>query len=135
MAYESTAIVHTIEPNEEYAGIAHRIHQHAGLADRIIIHIGTVQSQADFIKSHGKFDFIFIDHLKDLYLKDFNELEGFGVIGKGTVIVADNIIYPGSPSYLKYFQENNQYDSILYHSYLEYTNQPDAVLMSERIVE
>lgn len=82
---------------------------HAGIADRIKIHIGTVQSQHQFIKDHGKFDAIFIDHLKNLYLSDFKVLESYGVIQKGTVLIGDNIIYPGSPDYLKYFQESKQF--------------------------
>jgi predicted O-methyltransferase YrrM len=72
--------------------------------------------------------------VKHLYLHDLKELERMGAIGKGTVVVGDNIIYPGAPDYLKYFQESSQYDSTLYHSYLEYTNQPDAILISEKIV-
>jgi hypothetical protein len=37
---------------------------------------------------------------------------------KGTVVIGDNIIYPGSPDYLAYFRQNDSYDSTLYHSYL-----------------
>ena len=49
------------------------------------------------------------------------------------MVVGDNIVYPGSPAYLAYFKESEMYDSVLYHSYLEYTDDPDAVLVSERI--
>lgn len=45
------------------------------MADRIVIHLGTVQTQEGFITQHGKFDLIFIDHLKQLYLQDFKELQ------------------------------------------------------------
>lgn len=74
MAAYSQAIIHTIEPNQKVAEIAHRIHQHAGLADRIAIHIGTVQSEAAFITAHGQFSLLFIDHVKHLYLSDLRQL-------------------------------------------------------------
>lgn len=54
---------------------------------------------------------------------------------KGTVIVGDNIIYPGSPDYLAFFKQSELYDSTLYHSFVEYSDTPDAVLVSERIAE
>ena len=76
---------------------------------------------------------IFIDHLKSLYLPDFKELEQLGAIKKGTVVIGDNIIYPGCPGYLEHFKVNEHYDSVLYHSHLEYSNQADAVLVSKRL--
>ena len=42
MAFNSNAIIHTIQPNEQYAAIAHKIHQHAGLSERIKIHLGVL---------------------------------------------------------------------------------------------
>lgn len=49
--------------------------------------------------------------------------------------MGDNIIYPGSPDYLAFFKQSELYDSTLYHSFLEYSDTPDAVLVSERIAE
>jgi catechol O-methyltransferase len=76
---------------------------------------------------------IFIDHLKGLYLPDFKFMESSGLIKKGTVVIGDNIICPGSPDYHEHFKQNNQYDSTLFHSYVEYSDIPDAVLVSVRI--
>jgi hypothetical protein len=45
-------------------------------------------------------------------------------------VIGDNIICPGSPDYLQYFKENKNFQSTLYHSYVEYTDIPDAVLVS-----
>jgi catechol O-methyltransferase len=70
------------------------------------------------VKNHGKFDLVFIDHVKHLYLPDFKELERLGAIRQGTTVFGDNIIYPGSPDYLQHLQHNENYDSTLYHSYL-----------------
>jgi catechol O-methyltransferase len=125
--------VHTIEPNKDFASIAHRIHQHAGLADRVTIHEGIIQTNEDFIKQHGPFDLIFVDHVKHLYLQDFLWLQERGAVRKGTVVVGDNIILPGAPDYLAYFQKSKDYNSTLYHANIEYGDNPDAVLVSERI--
>ena len=65
------AKVYTIEINDYYAGIARKIQEHAGLDKMIEIHLATVEKSADFIKSKGPFDMIFIDHVKDLYLPDY----------------------------------------------------------------
>lgn len=45
-------------------------------------------------------------------------------------MIGDNIITPGSPDYLAYFKENEQFNSILEHSYVEYCDIPDAILIS-----
>ncbi len=59
-------------------------------------------------------------------------IEGAGGIAKGTIVIGDNIIYPGAPDYLDYFKmiASDKYKSILYHSFLEYSSRPDAVLVS-----
>lgn len=44
MAAHTNAVVHTIEPNLFRANIAKKIHKHAGMDDRIIVHEGVLQS-------------------------------------------------------------------------------------------
>ena len=75
---------------------------------------------------------VFIDHIKSLYLSDFLLLESFGVIKSGSLVVGDNIITPGCPDYLAHMKTNPNYKSVLYHSYVEYSDHPDAVLVSVR---
>lgn len=70
-----------------------------------------------------------------MYLDDFLKLEKYGVIKKGTIVIGDNIITPGSPDYLAHFKDNADYDSVLEHSYVEYCDIPDAILISERLTE
>ena len=66
-------------------------------------------------------------------MPDFKELEQLGAIKKGTIVIGDNIIFPGCPAYLEHFKANEHYDSVLYHSHLEYSNEVDAVLVSKRL--
>ena len=47
--------------------------------------------------------------------------------------MGDNMIIPGAPEYLEYLKDSEKYNSVLYHSHVEYSKLPDAVLVSERI--
>ncbi len=42
---------------------------------------------------------------------------------------------PGAPHYLNHFKEAENYESILYHQYVQYSDVPDAVLVSKRLAE
>jgi catechol O-methyltransferase len=64
MAYHSKGTIHTFDPNKNYSSIAEKIHKHAGVTDSVKFHQGTIQDHEDFIKKHGAFDMIFIDHWK-----------------------------------------------------------------------
>jgi catechol O-methyltransferase len=80
-----------------------------------------------------KVDLLFIDHWKAYYLSDFMIFKTLDVIKKGALVIGDNIICPGAPEYLSYFKKSTDFKSILYHSYLEYSTRPDAVLVSLKI--
>ena len=49
------------------------------------------------------YDFVFLDHDKNCYLKDFTILEEKGLLDASScTLVADNVIFPGAPDYLEY---------------------------------
>ena len=48
------------------------------------------------------FDFVFVDHDKAAYLADVKYLMVKRLVVKGSVIVADNILFPGAPAYRKF---------------------------------
>lgn len=119
----SDAVIFSIEKDPEAARVAHAIHRHAGVSDRIKV---IVDSTINVIPRLGSkyrirsFDFIFIDHYKQSYLRDFQLMEHYGLIQSGTVIVADNVITPGAPDYMQYVKNNRNYRSKTYESTLEY---------------
>ena len=47
-------------------------------------------------------DMVFFDHCKECYLPDLKRFEEAGLIQPGTVVVADNVVYPGAPDFLDY---------------------------------
>ena len=70
------------------------------MQNKINIHLGEVSKSEEYLNSNAPFDFILIDHWKDIYVRDLKLLREFGVLKKGHLIFADNIIKPGAPEYL-----------------------------------
>ena len=121
---EDTLIV-TIDVDPASVATARRIYEHAGVANRIQIIVNPTYLSIPHLskKFHiDSFDFIFIDHDKEDYLGDLKLLEDVGLIKPGTMIVADNIIFPGAPDYVNYIRNNPHYTSTFHESTLEYEN-------------
>lgn len=79
----------------------------------------------------GRFDLVFLDHWKDLYRRDLQLIEQCGLIGPGSIVVADNVgdmFNPGD--YLEYVRNCGRYDSEHRKATIEYTALPDAVEIS-----
>ncbi|KAJ3071475.1 hypothetical protein HK102_006428 [Quaeritorhiza haematococci] len=72
----------------------------------------------------------FIDHWKDRYLPDLKLIEEKKLLRKGSVIIADNTIYPGTPDYLAYIRAHPQFESKTIESKLEYSDHKDALEIS-----
>ena len=126
----------TIEADAQSAEIARSMHEYAGVADRIKIINGYTNNVIPHLSKDynvNEFDLIFIDHYKDVYLRDLKMLEEVGLIKSGTMIVADNVICPGAPDYLEYIRDNPNYTSTFYEGKLEYSEDlPDGVEISIR---
>ncbi|KAI4872272.1 hypothetical protein NFI96_027702 [Prochilodus magdalenae] len=120
----------TLEFNPANAAIAKQIIAYAGLQDMITLVEG---SSGDWIPKMKEqlgittFDFVFLDHWKDRYVPDTKLLEECGLLRKGSVLLADNVICPGAPEYLKYIRNNPRYESRYYPAHLEYTKVEDGL--------
>jgi catechol O-methyltransferase len=136
------ACVYSIELAEANATIARSIWAHAGVADRVICIVGTIgdggTTTARLTAKHGfspgELDFLFIDHHKSAYVEDLKTILGLGWLRQGSIVVADNIIYPGAPRYRRYMheQQGKLFDTVEHKTHLEYqTLIPDLVLESE----
>jgi len=132
------AHIYTIEPNPTHIKYAQKIINYAGLTDRITILNGILETQINDIKnkhSINSFDCVFIDHEKSVYLPDLLLLEKTNLIKKGTVLIADNILYPGSPEYKKYVLENDKkYTTIIHNTKLEYNNSIDDQVLESIVL-
>ncbi|CAF4858138.1 unnamed protein product [Rotaria sp. Silwood1] len=118
----------TIEADLQSVEIARIIFEYAGVTNRINIINDYTHNVIPYLSKNfniNSFDFIFIDHSKDVYLRDFKMLENVGLIKSGTMIVADNVIKPGTPDYLEYVRNNSNYTSIFYEGKIEYREDLD----------
>ncbi|KAH8075353.1 O-methyltransferase [Aureococcus anophagefferens] len=93
-----------VEASDEFAATARRIVAHAGLGSVVDFVVGRAED-VDLGGLAGRFrggaaDLVFLDHCKECYAPDLRRLEGAGLVAKGTVVVADNVVYPGAPGYL-----------------------------------
>lgn len=77
------------------------------------------------------FHFLVAPQSKTRYLPDLQLLEASGLLVPGSVLVADNVIYPGAPDYLAYVRSSPHYVSTCHRAHLEYRPEiEDAVEVS-----
>ncbi|EGW29958.1 catechol o methyltransferase [Spathaspora passalidarum NRRL Y-27907] len=108
---------YSFELNDKFAAIARKFISLAGLDHKIEIFVGKASDRLPEFRDkignvNGKpkaVEFVFIDHWKDVYVPDLRILETLNFIAPGTVIAADNIIYPGVPGYTDYVQGSAEY--------------------------
>ena len=101
----------------------------AGLSDRITFLLGP--STEVLATMQGRFDLVFLDHWKHLYKTDLLLMEERGLVGPGTIVVADNVGELFDPDeYLRYVRTSERYDSEHRAANIEYTNIADAVEIS-----
>ena len=78
-----------------------------------------------------KFDFIFIDHWKDLYLEDLKMLERKKLIKHNAWIFADNVVLFNLEDYLGYVRSSPNYQSKFISTKREYSkSHPDGIEIS-----
>ena len=131
----------SVEFNASNAELARRIIAHAGADDRASFIVGTLGdggatldrlvSEHGFAK--GALDFVFLDHAKEAYLSDLELLLERGWLHEGSVLVADNVKFPGAPEYHAYMkvQEGKLWRTVEHHAPIEYQSMiKDIVLVS-----
>ncbi|XP_066286188.1 catechol O-methyltransferase-like isoform X1 [Branchiostoma lanceolatum] len=119
-----TAKFITVEFDQENAAVAREMIAFAGLQNRIVQITSDTADVIPQLKTKydvETLDMVFIDHWKDVYRRDIKLLETNKLLRKGTVVVADNIIYPGAPDYADYVRTCGKYDSTFHESLLEYS--------------
>jgi catechol O-methyltransferase len=132
----------SIEFLEANAEIARAIWQHAGIADRATVVVGTLgdggatldRLAAEHGFGPGAADFVFLDHDKDAYVPDTKLLLERGWLHPGSVLVADNVKLPGAPAYRAYMTEHEGkvWRTVEHPTHAEYqTLLKDLVLESE----
>jgi catechol O-methyltransferase len=131
----------SIEFSPANAEVARRIWDHAGLGDRVSVLVGSLgdggetmaRLEAEHGYSDGALDFVFVDHDKRAYLSDLQLIVSQGWLHQGSVVVADNVKFPGAPKYRAYMnaEQGKQWQTIEHDTHAEYqTLIKDLVLES-----
>ena len=137
----SDARLYSVEFNPANAQIARRIWDYAGVGDRVTVvgHLGDGgstlgQLRAEHGFTNGGLDFVFVDHDKSAYLPDLQRILGENWLHAGSVVVADNVKFPGAPEYRAYMREQNgkSWHTTEHRAHVEYQSWiKDLVLESE----
>jgi len=136
------AHLYSVEFLAANAAIARRILGHAGVADRVTVVVGTLGDEGATVSAlesehgfgAGSLDFVFLDHDKDAYLPDLERIVEHGWLHPGSVVVADNVKFPGAPAYREHMSEHEGRDwrTTEHRTHVEYqTLIRDLVLESE----
>ena len=132
MARVLPAHAHTVslEFNPDNARVARRLLEHAGVADRVTVVVGTLgdggRTMDALEQQHGvttgAVDLVFLDHDKDAYLPDLQRVLARGWLHPGSVVVADNVRLPGAPEYKAYMsgEEGRTWRTVEHEAHLEY---------------
>jgi catechol O-methyltransferase len=138
----SDAHLYSIEINPANAAIARRIWEHASISDRVTVivgHLGDGGSTLHRLRTEhgftdGGLDFVFLDHDKAAYLPDLQRIVNERWLHPGSVVVADNVKFPGAPEYRAYMhqQEGKNWHTREHRAHLEYQSLiRDLVLESD----
>jgi catechol O-methyltransferase len=132
----------SVEFNADNAAIARRVLNHAGVGERVTVVDGTLgdggatiaalESEHGF--AAGSVDFVFMDHDKDAYLPDLQRILTQGWLHPGSVVVADNVKFPGVPKYREFMgeHEGGSWRTTEHETHVEYqTLIKDLVLESQ----
>lgn len=123
------AHVTSIEIDADAAESSRSIIEAAGMSDRITVVHGSSTETIPTLE--GRFDLVFMDHWKDLYKSDLELIEGHGLIGPGSIVVADNVGEAFDPTdYLQYVRTCGNYTTEHRPTTIEYTSLPDAIEIS-----
>ena len=111
-----------VEASPQHAAVATWVLKRAGLADCAEVLVGLSSKLLPAVAARlgpAGADWVFLDHAKECYLEDTLALEALGVIRRGTLVAADNVVYPGAPGYLEHMAAP-QYATRLVEAPVEY---------------
>ena len=117
-------IVTSLEIDKNLANIAKKNIEKGALLDRIDVIVGdAIDLIPRLNNSDYKFDFVFLDAVKNQYLSYLKLLEANNLLKKKVVIVADNVLLYENEmkDYLNYVRKSSRYNSYTTETTLEFT--------------
>ncbi|KAG1701013.1 hypothetical protein DVH05_011257 [Phytophthora capsici] len=112
---------YSFEYSPEFAARAREIVSFAGLEDQVTIIEGAFSDQLQNLQGKAV-DIYFIDHDMSLYVADTKNILKSGTLRPGSLLIADNMIIPGAPEYLKFVDEHPHLKPVLHKVPLDFLN-------------
>jgi len=100
---------YSLERSPKFAKVIETLVEIAGLSDFVEMVVGPSNEGIRILHIAGKvkkIDMMFLDHYKPAYTTDLKLCESLGLIQRGTILAADNVIKPGNPPYLEYVRSS-----------------------------
>jgi catechol O-methyltransferase len=99
---------YSLERSPKFAKNIEVLVEFAGLKDFVEVLVGPSNEGIKTLHARGVegINMMFLDHYKPAYTSDLKLCEHLGLIKKGTVLAADNVIAPGNPPYLEYVRSS-----------------------------
>jgi catechol O-methyltransferase len=120
----------SLEFSPANAAIARRILDHAGVGDEVAVLIGTLDDGGETIDrlrsehgfGEGSVDLVFVDHDKAAYLPDMKRIMAERWLHPGSIVIADNVRFPGAPEYRAYLkgEEERTWRTTEHDTHVEY---------------
>lgn len=121
----------SLDVSPEATEVARAMASLAGVGDRIEFRTGRAEQILDGVE--GSFDLVFLDHWKDRYKPDAEEILARGLLAPNATIVADNLgpMFGENP-YLAWMQAHPDFESHYVDGHVEYQDIEDGALVSRR---
>lgn len=119
---EDGAELHTVEVDDELESLSSKYFERSEHSSKIFAHIGSALEVAP--RLGGRFDLVFMDGDKREYPAYLDMLLDGGLVGSGSIIIADNILWSGKV--VEPLQHNDKHTAAL----LDFNKQ---VLADERL--
>ncbi len=113
------SLLTSVELSKTRCRVVEEMVAHAGLSDRVSVVNGATSEVIPTLE--GRFDLIFIDHVKELYLEDLLSIERHELLAPGCLVVADNVgMFAGADAYLDHVRTCGRYTSMHHDATVEY---------------
>ncbi|KAI9296925.1 catechol O-methyltransferase [Neoconidiobolus thromboides FSU 785] len=102
--------------------VMEKVLKFAGLQDKVTVLSGNLKavlSELKEVHKVEKVDLFFLDHIKTEYLNDFKLANEAKLFHSNSIIIADNVIWPGAPDYVEYVSNHQDFESKTYEFLLE----------------
>uniref|UniRef100_A0A8V5GTP9 catechol O-methyltransferase n=2 Tax=Melopsittacus undulatus TaxID=13146 RepID=A0A8V5GTP9_MELUD len=114
----------TVERDPQRAAMAEKVIRLAGFDERTVqLIVGPSEEVIPQLRSRHRMDttdFILMEHGKSCYERDLRLLERHRLLAPGATVMADHVLVPGAPRFLRYARGSGRFRCRLHRATLEY---------------